>query len=242
MKTSTKLTLCMLATVLGVRCDSRKTTHVLFAADHSEISQKQLTGWRMVADQRAGSFCPGDSVSFLVIDGNTAWNHIRGPFTMPVGPFAGQTLDQMRKSRQDVQDFKAAIGAALDETFTIKSPAPATDIVGVFGRVRQPTEVVVFTDALQATKDLNLEITPIRGNLPGLVAKIASTRGLSGALAGSNVEFVHAWPEANGKPVGPNSPRDLQAFWTATVQFMGGNLSSFETGLPKKGGQCNGAH
>jgi hypothetical protein len=226
---------------------SPPSTQLTLGVDRSQsITGKQLAAWQPIAQARIDGLCPGDNLQIFVIDAYTLTNRPLFDEALPprIGP--GATLNELLAFKQQVMGFKQRAAQALKASFQSSTPGGSTDIFSMFDRIpaapSRRRDVVLFTDALHANHELNMERALLQSPaFPSVIQKLAAAhRWAPETLVGASVEFVLPSPDVNGPPLGPNDARTLREFYKVLAASLGGQLKGFETYLSRKGGKCDG--
>ncbi len=147
---------------------------------------------------------------------------------------------------EDVVARKKAVATAMADLMAAlnsDSPSRSTDIFAVFDRSSAaahagPTKVVIFSDMLHVTRELNMERQAIHEqDFERIFSQIAQAhRWSSDTLHGAEVYAVLPSIEKNSTTEIVNDRRLLGRFYGDLVHSLNGKLLSFETDLQSGGG------
>lgn len=213
--------------------------HVILAMDESSsITVQQRAEWVPVARGLLSALCAGDRLQMFGIHSNTSNSGPLFDGALPPAPAAGAAIQDLIRFKQQVLAFQKDADRVIVESLGASRPAAkATDVVGVFDRVHRdqsrPVRLVVFSDALNADAELNLERMRLRGaDVGAVVRKLAGRHGWGpDTLSHAVVRFVLPSLRDGDTAPGPNDRVVLRDFYATLIGSMGGTLADFETHL-----------
>ena len=156
---------------------------------------------------------------------------------LPERPLAKQYQEWNSASQQAM--------AYLSEAMNTDSPSRMTDIFSAFDRtvmVAQglPTKIVIFSDMLHVTPDMNMEKQPLHDkDFSETISKLGRKHDWSSDTLHNTAVFavLPDEPKTSGSPVSKvaNDRRVLQRFYATLIAALGGKLALFDTNLQSGG-------
>jgi hypothetical protein len=196
----------------------------------SSIGPAERARWRPIAERSINLLAPGDTLLALQVHDHTvdAAPLFRG--VMPTQPDAGAPLDEQRDFKRQLMKFRADATQALQQAFD--GQALITDLFGVLDRLPSGSylaDVILFTDGLNSTQELNLEKTRLTEELmPEVIQKLGKNHRWTGqTLAGVSVRIVLPSRAAGDRNNFVNDKSTLSVFYRTLVESLGGQLKTF---------------
>lgn len=210
---------------------------VMVAIDESDsITTQQRAEWEPLARNLVTQLCPGGHFQEFGIHSNTVNSRPLFDGSLPLFPHEGATIQQLILFKQEVQAFRSGAFGALSQALGKHDSSKATDVFGIFDRVPKGTDrrvnLVIFSDALHANSELNLEQVKLKDrNFEFLIQKLSLRHHWdSTTLAGVVIHFVLPSLQDKDKMPGPNDRLILKSFYSALITRLGGTLATFDTG------------
>jgi hypothetical protein len=143
------------------------------------------------------------------------------------------TLDERLKSERDLSQAKEAAAAGVRRALERRSSAQTTDVIGAFARVTLRAghfhEIVLFTDAVNETPEINLATKRLpSGDALGALAVgvVERRRWEPSMLADTKVFFLLSSTES-GQRAPLNSVDALEGFYRALLAKLGAVVVHF---------------
>ena len=208
-------------------------SRVVLAVDRSgSFTQAQRSAWEPLGAELAACVGAGGKLEIFAVSANTMND---GPlFSRSFPVQASRTVAGAEHFADLRKRFRADAGSALHAGFNSADSGATTDLFGILTRVTHddgpPGLMVLFSDLLNSTPELNLERVALReSDFPALIARLAKVhRWDSRTLAGTKVMVIMP---PGARQVGPNNRVILESFYHALFGAMGGTLVRCETHL-----------
>jgi len=210
---------------------------VFVGVDGSDsITKPQRALWEPMLQKLVTDLKPDDQIALIAIGSQTAnakpFFDGTAPTACPAPPLIACLADYRHRRAVFLQGAFAAIKSAL----AVDQASKSSDVFSFFDRVQgdrgRPLELWLFTDALNATAELNMERTPLdKSQFGSIIARLCSRHSWSSAtLSGAAVQFILPSLAEGDKYPSPNSRVGVLApFYTELISKLGGQLNNFET-------------
>jgi hypothetical protein len=192
--------------------------------------------WRTEADALVARLQPGDAIDVYALHARTTDAGALFSRDTKAAPADDATLQETLDARNAIARLRADATAALHAALDGPDKTDGTDVVGFVERVARASgrrqRVVIFSDAIHETPDLNLARTRLAADridrhVDAVIRRFGWSRD---RLAGAEVGVVlNAAPPSAEPPL--NDRRMLRRFYAALVERLGARLVTFDTQL-----------
>jgi hypothetical protein len=199
----------------------------------SSVTDIQRTAWLKEVEKIMAQLAAGDSILVFGMHEATL-----GASPLAVGhlppPGKPTKLSDRLQVAAALRQVREESAKASQEALSGKAKAKQTDIFGALDRLRpdekgRPTVLYFFSDMEHATREFNMEATPLEKNMPRLIQNVVERHRWDRSRL-SNTQVYCILPDARG-PSRVNNRLVLERFWSILFQSLGAELFGFETYL-----------
>lgn len=220
-------------TVVGCSAPEPPGRQFLVFIDQSgSVDPSQRQQWEQQIAFLAGQFRCRDSAAVFGVHDTTelaAWT-----FMDTTGSDEDQGLTAALRCREDLPRLQEGFLSSTNQMLTSAKHANSTDLLGMFPVVEKsgigkgPVIVVVFSDAIQSSSDLNLEKVVLDPqDFAPVIERLAFTRFWHPETL-SRARFLFVLNSVGmGQAPGRNPRPVLEQFWGSAIQALGGELITF---------------
>lgn len=222
---------CANTTSAHARQPERK---IIFVDQSDSVSDAQRERWLAFALKTLAAVEPGDGVYIYGLHDHTLDAAPLVAAEIPPLP-ARPTRTQLGRTKQALKALRANGKTILSEALRTHTPSRATDVFSVVDRCRpdaggRPTEVYVYSDMLEATREFNMERHILRdAEFVDVISKIAALHHWDGHVMDGAMVFVVLPSAERGAPATANDRLVLERFYRALFRAVGGELRNFDT-------------